>query len=390
MRWVHRLFSRLFLAPRIAPGSRKARLAIELLEARIVPSGLQVSISPHTIVEAPGPASTAIGTVTRVNTDNTQPLTVNLSSSNNAEVSLPTSVVIPANQASTTFNLSAVPDSVADGTQNVTVTGTGYLPAPLALDPTFGGTGSVALANLTPAVAIQPDGKIVTAGMRYNGGSSNFFDFAVSRYNADGSLDTTFGGTGTVYTDVSGQSDKAYAVVIQSDGKIVVAGTGGDGPHFFWDLARYNSDGSLDTTFGNGGKVVTNPNPNGYYNEIWDLALQSDGKILAAGDTDNGTDGKFAVARYNTDGSLDSTFGSGGIATSNPGGARTALLDRGAADRRQDHPGRRRRGGQLLLADRPDPLHPLRDDRHRLRGHRDGHHGPHRQLRRGPRRCRAA
>jgi uncharacterized delta-60 repeat protein len=154
--------------------------------------------------------------------------------------------------------------------------------------------------------------------MRYNGGSSNFYDFAVSRFNTDGTLDTTFGGTGTVYTDVSGQSDKASAVVIQSDGKIVVGGIGGDGPHFFFVLARYNPDGSLDTSFGSGGKVVTNPNPSGFNNEIWDLALQADGKILAAGDVDVGSDGEFAVARYNTNGTLDSSFGNGGIATSNP------------------------------------------------------------------------
>ncbi len=320
MRWVHRLFSRLFLAPRIAHRSRQPRLAVELLETRLVPSSLQVSISPHTIVEAPGPASTAVGTVTRVNTDNTQQLTVNLTSSNNAEVSLPTSVVIPANQASTTFSLSAVPDSVVDGTQNVAITGSAQVLMPLALDTTFGG-GGVSPSGLTQAVAVQADGKIVTAGMRYNGGNTNAWDLSVTRYNGNGTLDTTFGGSGTVYTDVSGQSDKPESVVIQSDGKIVVGGIGGDGPHFFWELARYNPDGTLDATFGTGGKVITNPNANGYYNEIWDLALQSDGKILAAGYMDNGQDGTFAVARYNPNGTLDTTFGSGGIATSNPSGS---------------------------------------------------------------------
>jgi uncharacterized delta-60 repeat protein len=233
-------------------------------------------------------------------------------------VTLPSSVVIPANQSSTTFNVNAIPDSVADGTQNVTITGSAAVPAPTALDPTFGGTGSVSQSTLPAAVAIQSDGKIVSAGMRYNGGSSNYYDFAVSRYDTDGTLDTTFGGTGTVYTDVSGQSDKPTAVVIQSDGKIVVGGTGGDGPHFFWELARYNTDGSLDSNFGTGGKVITNPNPSGYYNEIWDLALQSDGKILAAGNKEYGGDGLFAVARYNTNGTLDTSFGSGGVAISNP------------------------------------------------------------------------
>jgi hypothetical protein len=87
MRWARTLLSRLFLArtskasARKRPVSKRARLAVESLETRIVPASLQVSLSPHSIVEAPGPASTAVGTVTRVNTDNTQPLTVQLSSS---------------------------------------------------------------------------------------------------------------------------------------------------------------------------------------------------------------------------------------------------------------------------------------------------------------------
>jgi uncharacterized delta-60 repeat protein len=327
-----RCLARFFLSRARSTPSRKsrpaappARLAVELLEARTLLSGgpaLQVSIAPHSIVESTGPASSATGTVTRVNTDNSQPLTVNLNSSNSAEATVPTSVVIPANQASATFAVQAVADAAADGTQNVTVTGTARVAVPLGLDASFGGTGSVAQSSITQAVALQSDGKVVTAGLRYNGGNSNFYDFAVSRYNADGTPDTSFGGTGTVFTDVSGQSDRPLAVVIQPDGKIVVGGTGGDGPHLFWVLARYNPDGSLDGSFGNGGKVVTNPNPSGDYNEIWDLALQADGKILAAGDMDqtagSSVDGNFAVARYNTNGTLDTNFGVGGIATSNP------------------------------------------------------------------------
>src|SRR5262249_39104501 len=186
-------------------------------------------------------------------------------------------VVRRAGQAAAPFNRTAVNDWWTEGTQNVTITATAQLPTHVQPDPTFAGTGSVLQGSITQDVALQPDGKIVTAGMRYNGGSSNFYDFAVSRYRTDGTLDITFGGTGTVFTDVSGQSDRAHAVLIQPDGKIVVAGTGGDGPHFFFVLARYNANGSLDTTFGNGGKVVTDPSPSGSYNEIWDLALQPDG-----------------------------------------------------------------------------------------------------------------
>src|SRR6185369_6709103 len=131
-------------------------------------------------------------------------------------------------------------------------------------------------------------------------------------------LDTTFGSGGIVYTDFSGQTDKGRAVVIQPDGKILVAGTGGDGPHYFFELARYNTNGSLDTTFGSGGKVTTDPSPSGTYNELWDVALQPDGRILAAGNVTYGSDTQFAVARYNPSGTLDNFFGSSGIATTNP------------------------------------------------------------------------
>src|SRR5262249_34519474 len=151
----------------------------------------------------------------------------------------PAYVVIPAGQASANFNISAIYDWYVDGTQNVTISATAEVPTHTHLDPTFGGGGSVDQGSITQDVALQPDGKIVTVGLRYNGGSSTFFDFAVSRFNADGSADMSFGGSGKVYTDVSGQSDKPRAVLIQPDGKILVGGTGGDGPHYFFVLARY-------------------------------------------------------------------------------------------------------------------------------------------------------
>ena len=100
--------------------------------------------------------------------------------------------------------------------------------------------------------------------------------------------------------------------------QIVVAGTGGNGPHFFYVLARYNPNGTLDTTFGSGGKIVTDPSTGGSYNEIWDLALQPDGRILAGGDVTLGSEMYFAVSRYNPNGTLDTSFGSNGIATTNP------------------------------------------------------------------------
>src|SRR5262249_11513474 len=306
--------------------SRSRRLLLEQLEDRLVPSSLQLSISPRTIVEGTGAGSTALGTVTRVAADNSQALTVNLSSSDTTEATVPASVVIPAGQTSATFNIMAVADWTADGTQHATITATAELPTHVMLDASFGGTGSLPQGTITQDVALQPDGKVVTVGLRYNGGSSNFYDVAVSRYNADGKLDTTFGGTGTVFTDVSGQSDRAHAVLIQPDGKILVGGTGGDGLHFFFVLSRYNSDGSFDSTFGNGGKVVTDPSPNGAYNEIWDLALQPDGRILAGGNVQIGTDTKLAVARYLPNGVLDTSFGANGVATANTSGRAYSVL----------------------------------------------------------------
>ena len=184
-----------------------------------------------------------------------------------------------------------------------------------SLDSTFGSGGEV----ITPigssgatarSVAVQPDGRIVAAGYTSNSYGSDY-DFAVVRYNSDGSLDSTFGSGGKVTTAVGSSHDYGYDVALQSDGKIVVAGYSYNGSNYDFAVVRYNSDGSLDTTFGSGGKVRTamgSSTDRGY-----SVALQSDGKIVVAGNSSIGTsnDG-FAVARYNSDGSLDTTFGSGG------------------------------------------------------------------------------
>jgi uncharacterized delta-60 repeat protein len=179
------------------------------------------------------------------------------------------------------------------------------------LDPTFGGDGKV-VTNFTRkndlafGVAIQSDGKIVVAGE-----AGNPAKFALARYNANGHLDTTFSGDGKVITNLTPAADAARGVRIQSDGKIVVAGQAGAPANFA--LARYNADGTLDATFGSGGIVITNVN-NTDSNAAHGLAIQTDGKIVAAGfDLINGppTVRKFALARYNSDGTLDSTFESG-------------------------------------------------------------------------------
>ena len=182
-----------------------------------------------------------------------------------------------------------------------------------SLDPTFGSGGKVTTDfggfDAASAVVIQPDGRIVAAG-RSGGG-----DFALARYNADGSLDPTFGSGGKVTTDFGGGFDAAFGVALQTDGKIIAVGQGASS--FDFALARYNGDGSLDPTFGSGGKVTTDFT--GGFEDAIAVAIQLDGRIVVTGQTFSGGFQKFALARYNADGSLDTSFGSGGIVTTNFG-----------------------------------------------------------------------
>ena len=178
------------------------------------------------------------------------------------------------------------------------------------LDPTFGVGGKVTTDftsgyDIADGVAVQADGKMVVVGMA--GGRNP--KFALARYNADGSLDTSFGLDGHVTTDFTSGFDGAAAVALQVNDQIVAAGeAGGRNPKFA--LARYNPDGSLDTSFGQGGKVTTNFTR--YEDGAHAVAIQRDGKIVAAGMTGGGGDPEFALARYNVDGSLDTSFGKEG------------------------------------------------------------------------------
>lgn len=183
-----------------------------------------------------------------------------------------------------------------------------------SLDPSFGTGGKVTTDFLfhndeAHAIALQPDGKIVAAGQLFS--ASTNFDFALARYNANGSLDTGFGTGGKVMTDFFGGEDEIFAMALQPDGKIVVAGHDLNLINFASDfaLARYNANGSLDTSFGSGGKVVTDFS--GGLDQAFGLTLQPDGRIIAAGLVSTQIGG-FGLARYNANGSLDSSFGSGG------------------------------------------------------------------------------
>jgi uncharacterized delta-60 repeat protein len=184
-----------------------------------------------------------------------------------------------------------------------------------SLDTTFDGDGKVItrlseFQDMANDVAIQPDGKIVVTGIRYTGIVGGWYvsDFATVRYNADGSLDTTFDADGIVTTKFSDYQDIAFGVGIQPDGKIVVVGNSYINTVEDFALVRYNPDGSLDTTFDSDGKVVSNLFDS---DEVaTSVVIQADGKILTAGSYQSGN--FFVLARYNSDGSPDTKFGDNG------------------------------------------------------------------------------
>ncbi|MCX6034915.1 MAG: delta-60 repeat domain-containing protein, partial [Chloroflexi bacterium] len=185
------------------------------------------------------------------------------------------------------------------------------------LDPTFG-QGGLVTANMYrnsygTSVALQPDGKIVVAGDVLVSTNSPQFDFGLTRYNTDGSLDTTFGSNGIVVTDFDNTTDYGYGVAIQTDGKIVLAGSSTTGYNgYYYALVRYNTDGSLDTTFGTGGKVSTDLGGGMCYG----IVLQTDDKIVVTGQASDGAYNPaygIGLVRFNSDGSLDNTFGDNGV-----------------------------------------------------------------------------
>jgi uncharacterized delta-60 repeat protein len=184
------------------------------------------------------------------------------------------------------------------------------------LDATFGTGGAEAIpigqSDFGLALGIQTDGKIVMAGSASIGNSS---PMVVLRLNRDGSLDTTFNGTGWRAISFGGANASALALAIQGDGKLVLAGdtnTAAASGTLISALARLNTDGSLDTTFGGTGTVT---NSSGASNsELMGLAIDSSNRIVASGGWGSGIGVlHFGVARYNGDGSPDTTFGSGGV-----------------------------------------------------------------------------
>ncbi len=139
------------------------------------------------------------------------------------------------------------------------------------------------------------------------------FQFPINSYAQDGSLDVSFGSSGKVVTPIGSGDDEGISLAIQSDGKIVVAGNSTTGSNNNFAIARYNTNGTLDLSFGTGGKLTTDFGSN--YDDCRSVAIQSDGKIVASGSSHNGTNWDIALARYNTDGTPDLSFGSGGKLT---------------------------------------------------------------------------
>lgn len=189
--------------------------------------------------------------------------------------------------------------------------------APGSLDTAFGSAGRV----LTPvgagddygnAVAVQTDGKVVVVGRTGNG---NQADIALLRYDAAGRLDPAFGKGGRVVTDVGTSFDSASSVVVQTGGKLLVGGNSSAPVAYRLTLSdfvllRYTPDGRLDSTFGQGGRVVTDVA--GFHDGVNAMTVQPDGKIILAGSASNGQDDDIAVVRYTPDGRPDPAFGQGG------------------------------------------------------------------------------
>ena len=210
------------------------------------------------------------------------------------------------------------------------------------LDGTFG-SGGIVITRVAPGdngdqadtngMVIDPAGKIVVAGSANMGLGAGGLNFAVARYNADGSLDSSLDGDGIVTTAMApgDDTDVVSGIAIDENGKIVAGGVADTGGFVFdLALARYERDGSLDTSFGTSGKVTTNVGPGNTDDDHEDLVIQPTGKILVGGGTAPtaiGADGDFMVARYNADGTLDRTFGLGGIVVTPTGSGNEDIFE---------------------------------------------------------------
>jgi len=185
------------------------------------------------------------------------------------------------------------------------------------LDPAFSGDGLVnapigASSDQARGIAIQSDGRYVVGGWSNMAGN---FDFSIARFNSDGSIDASFSGDGIQVTSIAAGSlaDRAYGLAIQADGKVILAGSTANGGNDDFAIVRYDTNGNLDATFSGDGIQTTSLSTT---NDVaMAVAIQADGKILAAGNSGM----NFAIARYDVSGTLDVAFDGDGILTSSYG-----------------------------------------------------------------------
>ncbi|HEX9676996.1 MAG TPA: hypothetical protein VGA07_13560, partial [Anaerolineales bacterium] len=277
-----------------------------------------------TATDTPAPTATPVPTATDTPTPSNTPTPTATDTPTPSDTPTPTATDTPTPSDTPTPTATDTPTPSDTPTSTATDTPTpSDTPTPTATDtPTPTATPAcqfndgLVTTDIGPnsddayAVTLQPDGKIILVGHSNNGAN---YDLAVVRYNPDGSLDTSFDSDGIVTMAIGSSWDLGYSAVVQPDGKIVVAGHAIIGPTWDFFAVRFNTDGSLDTSFDGDGIVITAV---GSGDDLgYSLGLQSDGKIVLAGVSNNGSNDDFAVVRYNTDGSLDASFGSGGIVT---------------------------------------------------------------------------
>lgn len=187
---------------------------------------------------------------------------------------------------------------------------------PGSIDPTFG-VGGIVTTDVSSGGDVARDGLILSDGRIIICGATNSFgSFLMIRYHNDGSVDSSFGNHGIVTTIMGGTGAEATGMVRQSDGKLVLAGSFASGGSSFSAVARYDSNGVLDGSFGTNGKAVHDIGIGG---DVKDVLLQPDGKIIAAGTFRSGSTLFMGLRRYKTNGTLDSTFGFNGTVTRGPG-----------------------------------------------------------------------
>ncbi len=199
-----------------------------------------------------------------------------------------------------------------------------------SLDTTFD-TDGIATTDIASRsdvghdIAINSSGQIIVAGSADLQLSPSNYDALLVRYNSDGSLDTNYQTTGKVTTPIRNSTDEAYSIALQPDGKSVVAGSSRNSANLDFALARYDAFGKLDPSFGSGGRVIT---PIGSGDDIArQVIVRGDGKLIAVGRSRVGSNWNIAIAQYTSGGTLDTSFGTGGIVTTDLGSSEDDAFD---------------------------------------------------------------